>query len=397
MARVAVAMSGGVDSAVAAAILTREGHQVVGFTMDIWSIAAGAGARTCCSVAATEDARRVADLLGIPHYTLNFREVFRREVVEPFLADYLAGRTPNPCLNCNARVKFGALLERVRAWGMELLATGHYARTERSPAGRFLLREGADRAKDQSYSLYMANQEVLERLRLPLGEHTKNAVREMARRWGLPVADKAESQDICFIPEGDYRRFLERERPEAVRPGPFVDREGRVLGTHRGLPFYTVGQRRGLGLGGGPRRWVLALDPEHNAVILGDAGELLAPGLMAEEVNYIPFASPPEEFSAQVRLRYRSSKVPAVVRALPGGRAQVTFVAPQPAVAAGQAVVFYQGDLVVGGGIIASPGKDRYGASTKTSRSPALPGATTSLPAPMARATAQPQGMCPGG
>lgn len=169
MARVAVAMSGGVDSAVAAAILTREGHQVVGFTMDIWSIAAGAGARTCCSVAAAEDARRVADLLGIPHYTLNFREVFRREVVEPFLADYLAGRTPNPCLNCNARVKFGALLERVRAWGMELLATGHYARTERSPAGRFLLREGADRAKDQSYSLYMANQEVLERLRLPLG------------------------------------------------------------------------------------------------------------------------------------------------------------------------------------------------------------------------------------
>ena len=358
MARVAVAMSGGVDSAVAAAILTREGHQVVGFTMDIWPSAAGAGMRTCCSVAAAEDARRVADLLGIPHYTLNFREIFRREVVEPFLADYLAGRTPNPCLNCNARVKFGGLLDRVRAWGMEFLATGHYARTERSAAGRFLLREGADQAKDQSYSLYMATQEVLERLRLPLGEHTKTAVREMARRWGLPVADKAESQDICFVPEGDYRRFLERERPESVRPGPFVDREGRVLGTHRGLPFYTVGQRRGLGLGGGPRRWVLALDPEHNAVIVGDAGELLVPGLMAEEVNYIPFASPPEEFAAQVRLRYRSPKAPAVVRPLPGRRAQVAFADPQPAVAAGQAVVFYQGDLVVGGGIIASPGKE---------------------------------------
>lgn len=362
-ARVVVAMSGGVDSSVAAALLVEQGYEVIGVTMQLWpeeDALEEARRGGCCSLAAVEDARRVAAALGIPYYVLNVRAAFAERVIRPFVEEYVRGRTPNPCIACNRLVKFDLLLRRARELDAAYLATGHYARIRRDARGRYLLARAADRRKDQSYVLYGMTQEQLARVLFPVGELTKGEVRRRAARLGLPVAAKAESQEICFLPPGRHGPFVAARAPGRVRPGPILDRAGRVLGTHRGLPFYTVGQRRGLGLGGGPPRYVVALDPARNAVIVGAREEALAAGLEAEDVNLIALdwtelAARPAGLAVTVQVRYRGPAVPAAVRALPGPgrRVRVDFALPVAAVAPGQAAVFYDRDLVVGGGTIA--------------------------------------------
>ncbi|MDR5684258.1 MAG: tRNA 2-thiouridine(34) synthase MnmA, partial [Armatimonadota bacterium] len=279
MARVAVAMSGGVDSSVAAALMVEAGHEVVGLTMNLWPTWVphdedGASA-LCCGVGAVEDARGVARRLGIRHYVLNMREAFEDAVIAPFADEYARGRTPNPCVSCNRAIKFALLLEKVSSLGMDYLATGHYARIRRDGDRAVLLR-GRDRRKDQSYVLYALTQPQLRRLLLPVGELTKEQTRSIARRWNLEVADKPDSQEICFVPRGHYSDVIGRFRPEALRPGPIVATEGRRLGTHQGIGRYTVGQRRGLGVATGKPLYVVAIDPESNTVIVGSEDELMA-------------------------------------------------------------------------------------------------------------------------
>ncbi len=345
-------MSGGVDSAVAAGLLLEQGYDVVGVTMRLWTLEnaeAPRHHRRCCSVEDTEEARAAADVLGIPHYVLNFERQFAEGVVEEFLREYAAGRTPNPCLACNDRVKFRPLLERALALGAGHLATGHYARVVRSGGG-FELWRAVDPAKDQSYVLYTLGQRELERTLFPVGEYSKDEVRAMARRWGLPNADKPDSVDICFIPSGDYRAFL-RQRV-AGRPGPIVDGAGNALGQHQGIVNYTVGQRRGLpARGGSEPLFVVGLDAETDTVVVGPQEELLADGLLAGELSFPADEPPTGPLPVAARIRYRGRPAPAVL-SLRDGRAEVRFEKRQRAVTPGQAVVFYQGERVLGGGTI---------------------------------------------
>lgn len=359
--RVVVAMSGGVDSSVAAALLKEQGYDVIGITMQIWPKSQENPAEEnpggCCSLSAVEDARAVAYELGIPYYVVNFRETFEREVIDYFCHEYASGRTPNPCIVCNHRLKFAALLEKALALGADYVATGHYARVRYDKGrGRFLLLKGVDEHKDQSYALYGLTQYQLAHTLFPLGELTKDETRRIAARLGLPVAAKEDSQEICFVPDNDYRGFLRRHIPDKIRPGPFLDRTGRVLGTHKGLPFYTIGQRRGLGVASRDRLYVTGLDPERNAVILGPSEDLYRTGLRAEAVNWVSIAPPVSPLAAAVKVRYNGPETPAEV--IPAGENEVVvrFRQPVRAVAPGQAAVFYQKAEVLGGGVIASAG-----------------------------------------
>ncbi len=349
-------MSGGVDSSVAAALLIDRGYEVIGVTMQIWDpgITEVAGDYVgCCSLAAVEDARRVAHLLDIPYYVMNFREAFEKRVIDYFVREYLGGRTPNPCIACNRYVKFEALLQKALALGADYVATGHYARLYRDPAtNRYMIGRAADRKKDQTYVLYGMTQRQIARTIMPLGDYTKDQVRRMAAEKGLPTAEKPESQEICFVPDNDYHRFIAGRAGGEVKPGPFLDREGNVLGTHRGIPYYTVGQRRGLGIAAGHRMYVVDIDPERNVVVLGSAEELLAPGLEACENNFIPFDTLGEPLRVEAQIRYNARPDPAVIFPLEDGRVRVVFDRPLRAVTPGQAVVYYQGDLLVGGGTI---------------------------------------------
>lgn len=354
--RVIVGMSGGVDSSVAAALLVEAGYDVVGVTLRVWPWAEP-GAETerfgsCCSPETVGDARAVARRLGIPYYLLNYEREFDQTVIADFTREYLQGRTPTPCVVCNRQVKFGSLLRRALAWEAEHVATGHYARIETDPArGRMLLRKGADPWKDQSYFLWPLGQEQLRRALFPVGGLTKAEVRARARALGLPVAEKPESQEICFVP-GDYREFLRERAPEAFRPGPILDQAGRRLGEHPGLAGYTVGQRKRLGLATGRPRYVLALDASQNAVIVGDETALASDRLVATEVNFIPFDRLERPLAVEARIRHGHPPAAALVRPLGDGEVEILFAAPQRAVTPGQSVVFYRGDLVVGGGII---------------------------------------------
>lgn len=355
--RVAVAMSGGVDSSVAAALLQEQGYEVVGITMQIWPDSKTYGGLdregSCCSLSAAEDARRVADRLGFPHFVLNFREVFQEKVIQDFVEEYLRGRTPNPCIRCNEFIKFAALLHKARALEVDYVATGHYARVGFDPGrGRYTLRRGVDPRKDQSYTLYPVPQELLARILMPLGEWRKEEVREKARQLGLRVANKPESQEICFVPEGDYRRFLREHAGERLRPGPILNLRGEVLGQHPGLAFFTVGQRRGLGLSWHEPLYVLALDPERNAVIVGPEEELYRRRFLVVQVNYVSLPPQEEPFEAEVMVRYRMSPQPATVIPLGEDTVEVVFHQPQRAITPGQSAVFYRGDEVLGGGRI---------------------------------------------
>ena len=354
MARVAVAMSGGVDSAVAAALLVDEGHEVVGITMNLWPTwvpQAGEGAG-CCGIGAIDDARSVARTLGIRHYVLNLRSEFEREVIGYFAAEYARGRTPNPCIACNKAIKFDLLLRRALGLEMDRLATGHYARIDRAPDGRFRLLRAVDRRKDQSYVLAGLTQGQLAHLRFPVGAHPKSQIREIARRRGLCVADKPDSQEICFVPGGDYATVIARLEPQALRPGPIYDREGELLGAHQGLGRYTLGQRRGLGLAGGPARYVVGIDPDRNALVVGDAAAVRCPELLAGEINWIAIPGLDGERRVTVRIRHASADIPAVIAPAPAHGAVVRFETPPRAAAPGQAIAFYEDDVVLGGGII---------------------------------------------
>lgn len=353
--RVLVAMSGGVDSSVAAALLLEAGHEVIGVTMRVWSGPPGEprAAKSCCSLEDVDDARRVAELLGIPFYALDLKQRFQERVIDDFVAEYLAGRTPNPCLRCNTDLKFGELLTRARALGAAAVATGHYARVDQDEAtGRWRLRRGRDLSKDQSYALYHLSQAQLARARFPLGESTKGETRDIARRLGLPVEAKPDSQDICFVPEGDYRDFLRRRTGERIRPGDFVDPAGRVVGRHRGVAFYTVGQRRGLGLQGEHRHFVLELRPERNQVVVGRRDQADRSEFRVGGTHWVSIPEPEGPLRCQVRVRHRSAPSPARVVLEEGGACRVHLEDPDPGISPGQACVFYDRDLVLGGGRI---------------------------------------------
>ena len=349
---VVVAMSGGVDSSVAALLLVRAGHRVTGVTMDIWCPTGDMGgvrANGCCGAEAAGDAAEVCRALGIDHTVINFRSVFEQAVIGPFVSAYASGRTPNPCIECNRAVKWGALLKWVDAVGADALATGHYARIGERPGGPVLLR-GADGSKDQSYALYMLSPEQLSRTRFPCGDLRKTQIRSLAHEAGLPVADREESQEICFLPDDDYLRLVRERAPESVRPGPVVDLAGTILGEHAGLPGYTPGQRKGLGLPSGPW-YVVALDPQRNAVVVGPEEAVFASEMLVEDVR-LGAACLTDAFDATVMTRYRGPEKPATVT-LTGSSAEVRFHEPQRAPAPGQAAVFYDCEVVLGGGTIA--------------------------------------------
>ncbi len=353
--KVLVAMSGGVDSSVAAWLLQKQGYEVIGVTFRLWS--GGEEDSECCGLDDVNDARMVCHQLGIPHYVLNYKDLFRRQVVEPFIQAYREGRTPNPCILCNRYIKFGEFCRRARELGADYIATGHYARVERSPSGRWELRRGRDLSKDQSYVLYSLTQEELSMLLLPCGDFPKEEIRQMAEVSGLRVAHKPDSQDICFVPGGDYAAFLEEYTGEPLAPGDFLDREGRVLGKHRGSARYTIGQRKGLGISLGRPMFVGAIDPIRNTVTLvEEEGDLLRREVLAEDVNFVSL--PREAFSRPVevlaRLRYSQRPAAAEASLLPDGRLRLLFRDPQRAPTPGQAAVLYQEDRVVCGGTIAA-------------------------------------------
>ena len=347
--RVLVAMSGGVDSSVAAALLREAGHELVGVTLHLWDAQGEHQIGRCCAPEDRDDARRTCEHLGIPHYVLDERDAFRENVVEPFIGDYRAGRTPIPCVHCNRTVKLGHLAEVAQRFDASHIATGHYARLQRAGDGRLRLLRGRDEDKDQSYFLFGLPQATLARLMFPLGALTKSEVREAGRRLGVPNADKPESQELCFVPDGRVGDFIERQGIPATH-GSIVDAHGAVLGAHEGIANFTRGQRRGLGLGGGSARYVLRIVPQSDEVVVGDESQLYEAELTAADAHWVA-EQPPQAFEGEVRIRYRHRGARAEI--IPNGNGfQARFAEPQRAITPGQAAVVYQGDEVIGGGFI---------------------------------------------
>ena len=352
--RVLVAMSGGVDSSLTAALLAVQGYDVIGATMRLSedsreSLSGENNGETPSGVA---DAQRVADVLGIPHYVFDFTASFEQTVIGYFLDEYQCGRTPNPCIVCNRHIKFGALLRKGEELGAQYIATGHYARVERGADGIYRLRKGQDTAKDQSYVLYHLNQETLARVLLPLGNFSKDETRRMAEEeYHLPVAHKAESQEICFVPHDDYKTYLRKKRPAAVQRGEIVDQAGNVLGVHEGISFYTIGQRRGLGIAAPEPLYVTALDPMQNRVVVGTADDVYGRELIASHPLWTMWDALREARTVQAKIRCGKREAAATV--IPEGACvRVRFSEPQRAVTPGQSVVFYEDDIVLGGGVI---------------------------------------------
>ena len=353
--KVIVAMSGGVDSSVAALLLHRQGYDVVGVTMRLWGLERDdvpAANKRCCSVEDVDDARRVCHAIGVPHYFVNFEKEFQSHVIDYFVQEYDRGRTPHPCLACNDKIKFDFLLRRAMFLDADYIATGHYGRVRKTAEGRYELLKGVDAGKDQSYVLFTLGQSELSRLLLPVGEYPKEEIRGMAADSGLLVADKPDSQEICFIPNNNYREFVaERVKP---RPGNLINLDGEVLGTHPGIQFFTIGQRRGLGLNGNTERplYVTRIDAESNEVVLGNSEDLFRTSLWASRVNYISGNPPADMKNVTAKIRYKASEARASVIPLDEGWAEIRFDEPQRAVTPGQAVVFYDGDRILGGGYI---------------------------------------------
>lgn len=353
--KVVVGMSGGVDSSVAAYLLQKQGYEVIGVTMQIWqeeAVRVQEENGGCCGLSAVEDARRVADRLGIRYYVMNFRGEFQKYVIDYFVSEYRNGRTPNPCIACNHYVKWESLLQRSLEIGADGIATGHYARIGKLANGRYAVRKSVTAAKDQTYALYGLTQEQLARTRMPVGEYTKEDVRKMAEEAGLLVAYKPDSQEICFVPDGDYASFIERETGRADEKGNFVDVYGNILGVHKGITHYTVGQRKGLGLAMGHPVFVTELRPETNEVVIGENGDVFRTTLRASRLNFMSVPELDGEVRAVAKIRYNHQGSDCTVRMVGKDTVEVVFDQPQRAVTPGQAVVFYEGDYVMGGGTI---------------------------------------------
>jgi tRNA-specific 2-thiouridylase len=354
MAKIMIAMSGGVDSSLVTALLHEQGHAVTGVTMHLWEgDDEGIYESQCCSQEMVAGARRVCAQLGVPYYVFNYQREFRRHVIEYFLNEYAHGYTPNPCLACNRDLKFRFLLERAQALGFDYLATGHYAQIQKPDGQAYELWRGVDHAKDQSYVLYMLQQHELARLQFPLGGMSKAEVRTLARERLLATADRPESQDICFIPDNDYRRFLREEAPESMLPGPIINHDGQVIGQHKGLPYYTVGQRKGLGITSPQPLFVTELDTERNALIVGPAEAATRHIFTIEQAKFVNGVWPEAPFTCQVQIRAHATPVEATITPCGEQRLQVTFNKPQRAITPGQAGVLYDGNRLLGGGRIA--------------------------------------------
>ncbi len=351
-------MSGGVDSSVAAAVLKEDGYEVIGLTMKLWDYEDVGGKvdeeSSCCSVDSINNARQVCDEIGIPHYTVNFTDIFKKEIIRNFVGEYLKGRTPNPCVLCNVKIKWEALLRKGLEIGADYFSTGHYAQVEfEKDRKRYLLKKGRDKGKDQSYALWGLSQEALSKTILPVGKMSKSEVREFAEKRNLKTAQVKESQEICFIPDDDYHRFLhDWDSGVEIREGEIIDKDGRVLGYHKGYPFYTIGQRKKLGIAVGRPIYVTRIEPETNRIYVGDEEDLYDIGFTAENVNMIAFDKLEKPVKALTKIRYNDDGAESTVLQTNDAEVKIIFDSPKKSITPGQSAVFYQDDAVIGGGVI---------------------------------------------
>lgn len=352
--KVVLGMSGGVDSSVAAYLLQKQGYEVIGVTMQIWQNDEEYEKKEggCCSLSSVNDARRVAYKLGIPFYVMNFKEEFKEKVITNFVEEYMKGRTPNPCIACNKYIKFDSFLKRAMNLGADYIATGHYARIEKNSEGRFIVKKGVDLRKDQSYVLYNFTQFQLKHTLLPCGDYNKDEIRAIAKEIGLNVYNKKDSQEICFIPDDDHGKFIIKEIGEKVKEGYFVDKQGNILGKHKGIVYYTIGQRKGLGIALKKPMYVIKIDAEKNEITLGDNEDLFKREFVVKELNFIPFDNLISSLQVEIKVRYSSSVSKGLILPLENGKAKVQLYDTHRAITKGQSVVFYLEDVLVGGGII---------------------------------------------
>ena len=352
--KVVIGMSGGVDSSVAAYLLKEQGYDVIGVTMQIWQEDKDYTEREggCCSLSAVDDARRVANKIGIPFYVMNSRDSFKEKVIDYFVQEYIDGKTPNPCIACNKHLKFDELLRKAQGIGADYVATGHYAKIEQDENGRYQLIRSEDDRKDQTYALYNFTQEQLAHTLMPCGGYTKDKIREIAKEIGLSVYNKKDSEEICFIPDNNHGRYISEARPLEVVPGNFVDKNGNILGQHKGIVYYTIGQRKGLGIAFGKPMFVIEINAKKNTVVLGDNEDLFNKVVIAKDVNLIAFDEITEPVRVEAKIRYSAKPSPATVYKIDNNKIKIVFDEPQRAITKGQSVVMYNGDVVVGGGII---------------------------------------------